>query len=322
MKKIVSVLSLLLMVVCLVSCGSDYDYKIGIVQIVDHESLNTIRDSVIEKLEEEGYTKENTKIYTDSAAGDAVVLKQIISDYESKSVDVIVAIATPTAQAALSVSSSIPVIFSAVSDPIGAGLLDDLKSPNKNMTGTSDEIQVDKILDLALEIEDDIKTIGYIYNASEDNSVSNLKKVKEYAALNDLTVKEVTVTSASEIMQNATKLKDCDIVFAPNDNTIATQGAMKVLSDICTDNDIALYVGADSMVSAGGFATYGINYEDLGLETGVMVDLVLTGTSVSSIEVKVFKDNLNIYINKDVLQELGITLKEEILNNDRLIYIE
>lgn len=298
--------------------GGDSDkanFKIGVAQIVDHTSLNTIRDSFKAEMIALGYP-ESTMDFQ-NAANDTSNLNSIMQKFAGDKKDVIVAIATPTAQSAAKFAKDTPIIFSAVSDPIGANLLSDLSKPDKGITGTSDEIQVDQILDLALTINPDIKTLGFMYNPSEANSVSNLAKVKAYCEAKGITVEESAVTSISDVQTNAQVLTSkVDAIFAPNDNTVAS--AMSALASEANKAKVPVFVGADSMVQDGGFATVGIDYTDLGKETARMVDEVLSGKSVSEIEVKVFKDDLNVYVNESVLETLGITLPEEVQSNAKL----
>lgn len=322
MKKLLFTLCIFASIILFTGCNSKQEkIQIGIVQIVEHQSLDVIRDSIIEKLRDLGYTEDNSIIYTKSASNDMAIANQIISEYKSKGCDIIIPIATPTAQAAMNVSQEIPVIFSAVSDPIKAGLIDDLDHPNKNITGTSDEIQVDAILELALLFNPDIKKIGVIYNPSEANSVSNINKLKSLCSTYDINIVEIPCTSALEIAANITSLgNDIDMIFTPNDNTVATKGGMNILNSYCTSKDIPLYVGADSMVLDGGFATIGINYVNLGYETAIMVDKVLKGTNISDIPVKVFKDDLKIYINKQFLNSLGYQIPDG-LDKSNIVYV-
>lgn len=316
MKKLLSCLCAGMLL--LAGCGSKDDEvtKIGLAQIVEHDSLNTIRESMMDELEKLGYVEgENIEVDYKNAQGDANNLTSIMQTYMGNSVDMIVAIATPTAMAAAPYEKEVSIIFSAVSDPIGAGLIQDLNKPNYNITGTSDEIQVDQILDLALTIHSSVKTIGYIYNASEANSVSNLAKVKAYAQEKGLKVEEAAIANVGEISTAASVLcSKADIIFAPNDNTVAS--GMDALNKIAIDNKIPVYVGADSMVMDGGFASVGINYEDLGRETARMIDQVLQGTPISEIPVKVFDTNLFTYVNTNVALQLGIEIPERITSLD------
>lgn len=296
-------------------------FKIGVSQIMEHPSLNTIRESMLDELTLLGYTDENTIIDYKSAQSDQSTLNSIMQSFSGDNKDVIVAIASPTAMAAAPLSEKIPVIFSAVSDPVGAGLLSDPEHPDKNITGTSDEIQVEKILALALQINPNIKTLGYIYNSGEPNSVSNLAKAQAFCDANGLNLETTTVVNLSDI-QTATSVlaSKVDAIFAPNDNTIAS--GIDALNIAAQQANIPVFVGADSMVSDGGLATIGINYEELGKETARMVAKVLEGTDIKDIPVKVFNTDLSTYINKTTAEKIGITIPEEILNASSTIVIE
>lgn len=304
------------------SSGSTEMPTIGVAQLVSHTSLNTIRDAFTDQMEELGYEdgKNVSYDYAD-ASGQINNLNSIMSQYQDENAAVVVAIATPTAQAAANISEEIPVVFSAVSDPVEAGLVESLEKPGGNITGTSDEVQVDQILDLALQLVPEAKTVGFLYNASEANSVSNLESAKEYCDQKGLTLVEGTGSNLTELQSSASVLcEQVDILFAPNDNTVAS--GMAALSQIALDAQTPFFVGADSMVQDGGLATVGIDYEELGIETANMVDAILNGEDPSEMPVKVFKDDLNVYISQSALDRLGLTLPEEIQNNERLVIME
>lgn len=318
MKKLLCLSLSMLFVFSLVGCGNDKTdkkdaFKVGVVQIVEHPSLDTIREATIKQLE--AYDGDIEILY-ENAGGDQSMLNTICQQFKEKDMDVIVAIATPSAQAAANFSEDIPVVFSAVSDPVGAGLIKDLEKPDGNITGTSDEIQVDLIVDLALEMYPDTKSIGFLYNSGEANSASNLKKLKAYAKKKNLTVIEGPFTNTSEIQASTQTLIDkADIVFAPNDNSVAS--AMDVVSSLTKDAKKPLFVGADSMVKDGGLATVGINYEKLGKETAKMVIQIIEGTSPSDIPVKVFKDDLSVYVNTSVADAIGFQSLDALKENHK-----
>lgn len=307
MKKLLMLCMSLCMAVSLVACGSsDSDLpKIGIVTLMDHTSLNTIYDSIIKQLESEGYVDgETCTIYFQNANSDYSVLPTIFEQMKNDEVDVVIAITTPVAQSAATIAEDIPVVFSAVSDPVDAGLVEALDLTTYNITGTSDEVQVDLILELAFELFPDSHTIGYLYNSGEANSVSNLTKVEEYANTYGYEVNAISVTSATEIQTAMdTLVTNCDFIFSPTDNTVAT--AMAQVSAIANEAQIPFFTGADSMVSDGGFATFGINYENLGIETANMAIQILNGTAVEDIPVMVFKEGLQVYINETTAAAIG-----------------
>lgn len=313
MKKILMLcMSLMMMATLLTGCGSDEkedSFKVGIIQLMDHTSLNTIQEAITKELD-----KEEIEYEVKNAGGDTTILDTICKQFVADDVDVIVAITTPASQAAANYAEEVPVIFAAVSDVKEAGLTNDLEKPDLNITGTSDEVQVDLILDLALETYPDTKTIGYLYNSGEPNSVANLKKVEAYAKKNNLKVEKAAVTNAADIQTGLASLLDkSDIIFSPTDNTVAS--AITQVSEMCKKAKIPMFTGADSMVMGGGFATYGINYEKLGQESAKMAIDVLNGEKVENIPVKIFKEDLNVYINKKTAEAIGFntidTLKEK-----------
>lgn len=164
---------------CTSAQGDDIK-KVSVVQIVSHSSLDTIRDSFSDEMEQLGYTEGEIELEYYDAGNDTSTLDSILSTASGDGSDVIVAIATPTAQSAARYAEEIPIVFAAVSDPIGAGLTSSLEEPDKNITGTMDDIQVDQILEAALEIDPDMQRLGVIYNASEANSVTNIEKAKTF----------------------------------------------------------------------------------------------------------------------------------------------
>ncbi|MDD3364927.1 MAG: ABC transporter substrate-binding protein [Syntrophomonas sp.] len=286
--------------------------KIGIVQIVEHPSLNTIRESLVQELAKEGF-KDGEKISIDyqNAQGDQTNLKTICQKFANNNYDLIVAIATPSAQAAVGETKDIPIVFSACTDPLGSGLVSNLEKPGKNVTGTSDAVSAEKIMELAKRITPNIKTIGALYTSSETNSVSVVNNLKEYAQKNGLTVKEATVTNSSEVQQAASSLVGkVDVIFSPIDNTVAS--AMPVVAQVANRAKTPVYVGADSMVKDGGLATYGIDYTVLGQETAKMVAEILNGKKAGDIPVMTMS-KMSIYVNKDTATAIGIKIPEDVL---------
>lgn len=315
MKKLMMIMMGL---VILSGCGSNSDVKkIGVAQIVEHSSLNIIRDSFLQEMEVLGYDKSNIEFDLKNANGDGNTMNSIMQKFSGDGKDCVVAIATPSAQVASKYSKDMPVIFSAVSDPVGAGLMSDLNSPDKNITGTSDEIQVDQILNLARSLQPNLKKIGVLYSSGEANSSTYVTTLKKLCEANGIAVEEVSITAVSDLQTAAQTLASkVDAIFTPNDNTIAS--AMPIFVKAAKDAKIPTYVGADSMVIDGGFASVGIDYEELGKETAKMVDEVLKGKDIRELPVKVFKEDLNVYINKAVLSELGLTLPSDVQNNPHL----
>lgn len=288
--------------------------KVGIVQIVEHPSLDTIRENIISQLATEGFVDgENITIDYKNAQNEMANLKTICQSFSAAKVDLIITIATPSAQAALGETTEIPIIFSAVTDPIAAQLVESLEVPGGNITGTSDAVSAQQIMELAHKITPDFQTIGALYNSSEVNSISVIDDLKEYAEANGLGLLESPVTNTSEVQQSAQFLAGkVDIVFSPIDNTIAS--AMPIIVETFNNAKIPFYVAADSMVKDGGLATYGVNYVALGQETGKMAARVLNGEATATMPVLTMSD-MNIYVNTNTADAIGITIPEAIMED-------
>ncbi len=322
MKKFMTVLMILVLSMAMMTgCGTDDSrgdasqdkvFKVGILQLMEHPSLNTIRESIIEGLSEAGYVDgENLEIDYKNGQNDMTNMKTIAQTFVADKCDVIVAIATPAAQAVLSETTEIPIIFAAVTDPVDAELVDSLENPGGNVSGTSDEVSAEAIMELAKQITPGFKTIGALYSAGEDNSDSVVKGLKEYAAANGYEVVESTVTNTSEVQQAAQYLADkVDVVYSPIDNTVAS--SMAVATEIFNNAKIPFYVSADSMVQDGGLATYGIDYTVLGKETGKMVAQIFGGADVSKMAVVKMSD-MNIYVNTKTADAIGVEIPQSIL---------
>lgn len=278
--------------------------KVAIVQYVEHPSLDTIRESTIAALAKAGYVDgENITIEYENAQADQSNLNTIASKFVGENVDLIIAIATPAAQAVASATSDIPIVFSAVTDPLGAKLVDSLESPSGNVTGTSDAIPVDQVFELCKELTPDVKKIGFLYTASEVNSQSVITEAKTLATDYGFEFEESTITNSSELQQAAELLAGkVDAIYTPIDNGIAS--AMPVLADAAKAAGIPVYVGADSMVADGGYATVGINYEDLGAKTAEMVAEILDGKVVKDVPVATL-DHFYKVINQTTAHAIG-----------------
>jgi putative ABC transport system substrate-binding protein len=286
MKKVLAIIAILAMVSVLTACVTDAKtkdteglaadredaangnekIKIGIVQPVEHPSLNQIREYIIIGLEEEGL-KDRVEITYKDAQGDHSNINTIVSQFVGDEMDIIVPIGTGASQSAAAATKEIPIIFAAVSYPVDAGLVKDVNKPEANVTGVSDAIDVEQIFDLAFELTPNIETFGFIYNTGETNSVSAINKAKEYCKTKGIKYAEATITNSSELLQAAQSLVErTDAIFTPTDNTVAT--AMPILSAEAQKAGIPVYTGADSMIIDGGFATVGI--EKTGLRNEVI----------------------------------------------------
>ncbi|NLD20600.1 MAG: ABC transporter substrate-binding protein [Clostridiales bacterium] len=316
-KKLAILLTLVLMVTGIFAgCGSksvDSDaVKIGLVQLVEHPSLDQIRESIIAELEEEGYVDgENIVIDYQNAQNEQSNLKTICQGFVADDVDMIAAITTPAAQVAMGETTDIPIVFAGVTDPVAAGIVEGLDNPGGNITGTSDAISIEQIMELAQEITPGFKTVGALYNSSETNSAVTVDALKVYAAGKGFQVEEAAITSTNEIQQAAQNLsKKCDIVFSPTDNTVAS--AISSANEVFIDAKIPFYVGADSMVKDGALATLGVNYEYLGQETAKMMIEVINGEEPGKMAVRTMKET-GIYVNSQTASDMGITIPKSVM---------
>lgn len=286
--------------------------KIGIIQPVEHPSLNQIRESIILGLEEQGL-KDKVEITYKDAQGDPTNINTIISQYVGDGMDVIVPIATSTAQSAAAATGDIPIVFAAASYPVEAGLVKDLSKPEKNITGVSDAIDVKQIFDLAFELTPEIKTFGFIYNSGEVNSAAAIEQAKSYLDEKNIQYVEATITNSSELQQAAQSLAGkADAIFTPTDNTVAS--AMPVLSAEAINAGIPVYTGADSMVADGGFATVGVDYTVLGKQVADMVKRIIDGKEISEIPVETLKEYKKI-LNTTTAKSLGAEITDKMLED-------
>ncbi|MEM1483678.1 ABC transporter substrate binding protein [Oscillospiraceae bacterium PP1C4] len=287
--------------------------KIGLVQIVEHPSLNQIRESFTAEMEVLGYGADKVQIDYQNAQGDQSNLNSICQKFAGDKKELIVAIATPSALSAAAAAPKTPLVFSAVTDPIAANLVKSLEKPEGLITGTSDAIPVDQVFALMKKLTPNVKTVGMIYNLGEVNSVSVIKQAKAYCDANGIAYTEATVTNSSEVQQAAQSLVGkCEAIYSPIDNTVAS--AMPVLSQVAKQAKLPVYPGADSMVIDGGFATVGIDYTLLGKQTAAMVAKILGGTPISEIPVETLNDFSTI-INKTTADELGIKIPQDVLSS-------
>lgn len=333
MKKIISIVLALSLAVCLlagcsngevssvlpssqnsseVSKTSDGPYKIGLIQYVEHPSLDTIRESFMSRLEEWGYDESKVQIDYQNAGGDTASVNTICQKFVGDKVDMIVAIATPAAQVAVSSTQNteIKVLFAAVNNPEDLGIKDP-KKPEGNVTGTSDRIPVTSTVDLALQVDPGLKNFGLLYNSGEPNSAAAAAEAKKYCEEKGIAVVEGTVSNTSEIQQVATDLcTKADAVFTSTDNSIAS--SIAVVTEATRKAKVPWYVGADSMVQDGALAAIGIDYTELGNKNADMAVELIAGKPVSEVPVYFF-ETYQTYVNQTTLDAVGVKFPEEVL---------
>lgn len=293
--------------------GSGNTYRIGLAQIMEHTSLNQIRDSFTAEMEALGYGPDKVEIDYQNAQSDQSNLNSICQKFAGDGKDLIVAIATPTAISAAAAAPDIPLVFSAVTDPVAAKLVENPDAPEGNITGTSDAIPVDQVFELMNQLTPGVETVGLVYNLGEVNSVAVIEQAKTYLDSKGIGYVEATVTNTSEVQQAAQSLVGkCQAFYTPIDNTVAT--AMPVYAEVAKQAGLPIYTGADSMVIDGGFATVGIDYTLLGKQTAAMVVKVLEGTPISEIPVETLS-NFATVVNTTTAEAIGVTLPGYLLSS-------
>ena len=326
-KKIMSICLGLMMVASLAACGSKAEndgakaessasgdtYKVGIIQYVDDASLNQIEANIESELDAKGAELGVTFDYADytyNGQADATTLNQIVTQLIEDDVDIIIPIATPTAQIvqAATEDNQIPVVFSAVSDPVGAKLVASMDAPGANITGTSDALNTNTIMDMMLSVNPDTDYVGLLYSKSEDASTQAIADAKAYLDEKKIKYIEKTGTTTDEVASAADALvaEGVDAVFTPTDNTIMT--AELAIYEKFADAKIPHYAGADSFALNGAFLGFGVDYANLGVETADMVvDILANGASPADTGVRTFENGLA-SINTDTISAIGLDL--------------
>ena len=276
-------------------------YQVGIVQYVDDASLNQIVKAVKEELDAKGKELGVTFDYanhTYNGQADATVMNQIASDLINDNVDAIVQAATEETQT--------PVVFSAVSDPVIAGLVESMDKPGSNITGTSDMLDTDAIMDLMLAAQPDIKKVGLLYDKGQDSSTQPIADAKAYLDAKGIEYVEKTGTTNDEVSLAADALiaAGCEAVFTPTDNTVMT--AELAIFEKFQDAKVPQYCGADSFALNGAFCGYGVNYEELGKATADMVvDILVNGADPATTPVQTMNNGIAT-INTDTAEKIGL----------------
>ena len=311
MKKLISLLLALVMLVTLtaVSAAEKTEFKIGICNFVKDASLDQIVENIKAQFdliaEEKGVT---FQILEDNCMADAAVMEQIIADFLAEEVDLMIGVATPVAMRmqTMTEGNGVPVIFSAVSDPVSAGLVETLEAPGANITGTSDFLNTNALLDLVFAANPDADKIGLLYDLGQDASTTPIADAKAYLDARGIAYVDATGTTTAEIQMAVESLiaAGVDAVFTPTDNTIMT--AELAIYETLADAGIPHYCGADSFALNGAFVGYGVDYANLGRETANMAaQVLLEGADPASLAVMTF-DNGTCTVNTETCEALGL----------------
>ncbi|MFC4626467.1 ABC transporter substrate-binding protein [Daeguia caeni] len=308
-----SMLLALLAATALATSASAKDVTVAVTAIVEHPALDAARDGVKDALAEAGFKDgENLKFIYQSAQGNPATAAQIARQFVGEGPDVIVPISTPSAQAVVSATRDIPIVFTAVSDPVGAQLVKEMEKPGGNVTGLSDMSPVEEHIALIKEILPNIKKLGYLYNSGETNSVSLLKALQEAAAKEGIEIVESAATKSAEVQGAARALVGrADAIYVPTDNTIVS--ALESAVGVADESDLPLFTADTDSVKRGAVAALGFNYYDVGKQTGAVVARILKGEKPGDIPVEIAKGT-DLVINLGAAKKMGIELPKSVID--------
>ena len=322
-KVLAAVLCMSMVAALMTGCGSkktestsenseEKVYTVGISQFAEHGSLDNCREGFIEGLKQEGFEEgKNLKIVTENANADSGTATQIADGFVADKVDLICAIATPSAQSAFNAAmeTEIPVIYTAVTNPVAAELATEDKSPVGNVTGTSDELPVEAQLKMIREILPDAKTIGILYTTSEANSVYSIEQYEKLAKDYGFEIKKAGITNTSEIQLAASDLlEEVDCLTNLTDNTVVS--ALPTILGLANEKNIPVFGSEIEQVKIGCLAAEGLEYVQLGIDTGKMAGKVLKGEAKASDMKYELITESSLYVNSKVAENLKITVPD------------
>lgn len=285
-------------------------FRIGISQFITHQSLDATREGFVDELAKQGYVEgKNIEIDLQNAQGEQRNLKTI-SQQLAESSDVVLAIATPSAQSLANTTQTTPVIFSAVTDPVSAKLVESREHPGGNVTGTSDQSSdaISTQINLIKKVLPKAKTIGILYTQSEPNSVVQKDEAKRLLEEKGFTVVEKTILDSNNVKAAAESLMaEVDMVFVPTDNIISS--TMETVKQVSIKHKVPVFGGSTEMIAVGGLYNYGTNYEELGRQTARILIRVLKGEKPENIAVEL-PEKLELHTNQEMADALGIDISK------------
>ncbi|OXJ18061.1 ABC transporter substrate-binding protein [Burkholderia sp. AU6039] len=304
-------------VAALALAGAVHAQTVKVLSIVDHPALDAIRDGVRAELKAEGYGDDKLKWEYQSAQGNTGTAAQIARKFVGDQPDVIVAIATPAAQAVVASTKSVPVVYSGVTDPVAAQLVKGWGPSGTNVTGVSDKLPLDRQVALIKRVVPNAKTVGMVYNPGEANSVVVVKELKEILAKQGMTLKEAAAPRTVDIGPAAKSLiGKVDVIYTNTDNNVVS--AYEALVKVANEAKIPLVAGDTDSVKRGGIAALGINYGDLGRQTGKVVARILKGEKPGAIASET-SSNLELFANTGAAAKQGVTLSTDLLKDAKTV---
>ena len=288
--------------------------KIGVVKFIDHVSLDAAKEGFLEELKDNGIDYELVDL---SANGDISLIPTLANQLQSENVDLIYAIATPSAQAVKNVIKDKPIVFSAVTDPVGAGLVKSLEKPDANVTGVSDYIDPETQVDDFLKLYPDTKTFGVIYSTSEQNSQVQVEELEKVLDKKGIKLEKVGVNNVNDIPQAIASLSTkIDALFALTDNLVANAGPI-VAADLLKEN-IPSLSAEEGQVKKGLLMSKGVNYEEQGKQAARLAIKIINGQEVKDLPVEYNEVNQQL-VNEETAKALGVDLNSEVLKDAKLV---
>ncbi|MBU9691488.1 ABC transporter substrate-binding protein [Burkholderia multivorans] len=304
-------------VAALALAGAAHAQTVKVLSIVDHPALDAIRDGVRAELKAEGYGDDKLKWEYQSAQGNTGTAAQIARKFVGDQPDVIVAIATPAAQAVVAATKSVPVVYSGVTDPVAAQLVKGWGPSGTNVTGVSDKLPLDRQVALIKRVVPNAKTVGMVYNPGEANSVVVVKELKAILAKQGMTLKEAAAPRTVDIGPAAKSLiGKVDVIYTNTDNNVVS--AYEALVKVANEAKIPLVAGDTDSVKRGGIAALGINYGDLGRQTGKVVARILKGEKPGAIASET-SSNLELFVNTGAAAKQGVTLSPDLVKEAKTV---
>ena len=285
---------------------------VAITQIVEHPALDAVHEGVKDELAERGYREgENLRLMHESAQGNSAIASQIARKFVGENPDVIVAIATPSAQTVAAAARNVPVVFSAVTDPIAAKLVQSWEAPGANITGVSDMLPIEKHLDMLQRAMPDAKRIGTVYNPGEANAAALIELLEERLQARGLELVKGAATKTSEVLGAARSLVGkADAIYLTTDNTVIS--AAEAVISVGERAKIPVFAADTATVERGAVAALGFNYYNHGRQTGAMVARVLEGAGTADMPVETMEE-LDLYVNPEAAERMGVTLPEDLI---------
>ncbi|NYT60914.1 ABC transporter substrate-binding protein [Alcaligenaceae bacterium] len=293
---------------------SIFAQSVAVTSIVEHPALDALKDGVQEALAKAGYTEaKGLKWQFQTAQGNTAIAAQIARKFVGDKPDVIVAIATPSAQAVVAATKTIPVVYAAVTDPVAAQLVSTMGASGTNVTGVSDSLALEKQVELIKKIVPDAKRVGMVYNPGEANSVVVVKQMRELLPKAGLSLVEATAARTVDVGAAARSLVGkVDVIYTNTDNNVVS--AYESLVKVGNDAKIPLIASDTDSVPRGAIAALGVNYHDLGLQTGKMVIKILKGQQPGTLASET-SDKLELFVNRSAAKKQGVTLSDALIKS-------